>query len=519
VPCRIRLVLVMLGIIARLECRSQAMTAAEIVIGAEDTQPVLQLGAMSNRHGLVAGATGTGKTVTLQTLAEGFSRMGVPVFAADVKGDLSGIAAPGKPNKETDRRLALIPREGYQRRGYPVAFWDVHGKSGHALRTTVSEVGPLLLANLLELNDTQSGVLYAAFRIADEQGLLLLDLKDLKALLAWMVEQRVELRQAYGNITAASVGAIQRGILVLEEQGADRLFGEPALALADLMQTDFSGNGVVSILDATQLVQTAPRVYAALLLWLLSELFEELPEAGDADRPKLVLFFDEAHLLFNGAPKALLEKIEQVVRLIRSKGVGVYFVTQSPLDVPESVLGQLGLKIEHALRAFTPKDRQVIRSVARGFRARPGMDVERIVTELETGEALVSALDPKGAPQPVARTLIAPPESRIGPLDANERADRLARSPFKGKYDQTVDRESAFEMLRSRAERASVEAAAEQSRAKAAREAEPARPKARAPRQRQSAGEAMLTSAARAIGSSLGRQLIRGILGSLSRSR
>jgi DNA helicase HerA-like ATPase len=495
------------------------MSAAEIVIGAEDGQPVLQLGRMSNRHGLVAGATGTGKTVTLQTLAEGFSRMGVPVFAADVKGDLSGIAAPGKPHKEIDRRLGLIPRADYQQRGYPVAFWDVYGKSGHAMRTTVSEVGPLLLANLLELNDTQSGVLYAAFRIADEQGLLLLDLKDLKSLLAWMVEQRTELKQAYGNITAASVGAIQRGILVLEEQGADRLFGEPALSLADLMQADFSGNGVISILDATQLVQTAPRVYAALLLWLLSELFEELPETGDAERPKLVLFFDEAHLLFNGAPKPLIEKIEQVVRLIRSKGVGVYFITQSPLDIPESVLGQLGLKIEHALRAFTPKDRQVIKAVAQGFRARSGIDVERIVTELETGEALVSALDAKGAPQPVARTLIAPPESRIGPLEAAERADRLARSPFRGKYDQTVDRESAFEMLRARAERASADAAAAAAEERAAREAAAEAPKARAPRQRQSAGEAMLSSAARAIGSSLGRQLIRGILGSLTKSR
>ena len=268
------------------------MAAADIVIGAEDKQPVVQLGAMSNRHGLIAGATGTGKTVTLQVLAEGFSRMGVPVFAADVKGDLSGIAAPGKPNRETDRRLGLIPHEGYQQRGYPVAFWDVYGKSGHPVRTTVSEMGPLVLANLLELNDTQSGVLYAAFRIADEQGLLLLDLKDLKALLAWMVEQSAELRAAYGNITSASVGAIQRGLLVLEEQGADQLFGEPAVSLSDLMQTDFSGNGVVSLLDATQLVQTAPRVYAALLLWLMSELFEDLPEAGDSDRPKLVLFFD-----------------------------------------------------------------------------------------------------------------------------------------------------------------------------------------------------------------------------------
>ena len=488
------------------------MTSADIVIGAQSGVAVLQLGAMSNRHGLVAGATGTGKTVTLQVLAEGFSRMGVPVFAADVKGDLSGIAAPGKPNKETDRRLGLIPRDGYQQRGYPVAFWDVYGKSGHPVRTTISEVGPLMLANLLELNDTQSGVLYAAFRIADEQGLLLLDLKDLKALLAWMVEQGAELRAAYGNITAASVGAIQRGLLMLEEQGADELFGEPALALSDLMQVDFSGNGVVSILDATQLVQKAPRVYAALLLWLLSELFEDLPEAGDADIPKLVLFFDEAHLLFNGAPKPLLDKIEQVVRLIRSKGVGVYFVTQSPLDIPEDVLGQLGLKIQHALRAFTPKDRQVIKAVAQGFRAKPGVDVERVVTELETGEALISALDAKGAPQPVSRALIAPPESRIGPIDTNERADRIARSPFRGKYDQNIDRDSAFEMLRARADKQHETAAA--ARPEPAQRETPAA-NTKPVRSRQSAGEALMTSAARAIGSSLGRQLIRGVLGSL----
>jgi DNA helicase HerA-like ATPase len=486
------------------------MATTDIVVGGQNGVAVLQLGAMSNRHGLVAGATGTGKTVTLQVLAEGFSRMGVPVFAADVKGDLSGISAPGKPNKETDRRLALIPREGYQQRGYPVAFWDVYGASGHPVRTTISEVGPLLLANLLELNDTQSGVLYAAFRIADEQGLLLLDLKDLRALLAWMVDNASELRASYGNVTASSVGAIQRGLLVLEEQGADRLFGEPALSLADLMQVDFSGNGVVSLLDATQLVQKAPRVYAALLLWVLSELFEDLPEAGDAEKPKLVLFFDEAHLLFNGAPKPLLDKIEQVVRLIRSKGVGVYFVTQSPLDIPQDVVGQLGLKIQHALRAFTPKDRQVIKAVAQGFRESAGVDVERVVTELETGEALVSALDAKGSPRPVSRALIAPPESRMGPIDAAERAERISRSPFRGKYDQGIDRESAYEMLTARAdkEHAAADRAASEQRETRNTTAKPGRT-------RQTAGEALMTSAARAIGSSLGRQLIRGVLGSL----
>jgi len=490
------------------------VAATDIVIGGDNGQAVVQLGAMSNRHGLVAGATGTGKTVTLQVLAEGFSRIGVPVFAADVKGDLSGIAAPGKPNAETERRLKLIPRDGYQQRGSPVAFWDVYGTNGHPIRTTISDVGPLLLANLLELNDTQSGVLYAAFRIADEQGLLLLDLKDLKALLAWMVDQGANLRTTYGNITAASVGAIQRGLMVLEEQGAEKFFGEPALSLDDLMQVDFSGNGVVSILDATQLVQKAPRVYAALLLWMLSELFEHLPEAGDLDRPKLVLFFDEAHLLFDGAPKPLLDKIEQVVRLIRSKGVGVYFVTQSPLDVPESVLGQLGLKVQHALRAFTPKDRTVIKSVAQGFRAKPGLDVESTVTELGIGEALVSTLDAKGAPQPVARTLIAPPEGRIGPIDANERAERIARSPLRGKYDTPVDRESAYEMLKARADQAQAAAQAPAAATRGSADAAPPRPAA-ASRQRQTATEAFMTSAARAIGSSLGRQIIRGVLGSL----
>jgi uncharacterized protein len=486
------------------------MSDSIIVIGAQDGDAVVQIGAMSNRHGLVAGATGTGKTVTLQVLAEGFSRMGVPVFAADVKGDLSGIGAAAKPHPETDRRLGLIPLPAYQRRGYPVAFWDVLGVTGHPVRTTVSEMGPLILGNLLELNDTQSGVLYAAFRIADDQGLLLLDLKDLQALLAWMVENSAELRKTYGNITSASVGAIQRELLVLDEQGAELLFGEPVLALADLMRVDFSGNGVISILDASTLVQKAPRVYAALLIWLLSELFEELPEAGDADRPKLVLFFDEAHLLFDRAPRPLLDKIEQVVRLIRSKGVGVYFVTQSPLDLPEIVLGQLGLKIQHALRAFTPKDRQVIKAVAQGFRATPGLDVEQVVTELGTGEALVSALDTKGAPQNVARTLVCPPESRIGPLTAQERAERIERSPFKGRYEQAVDRESAYEKLAARAEQATTAAAQKQPPERAVRDAP-----ARAPRGRQSAGEAMFTSAARAIGSSLGRQLIRGILGSL----
>jgi len=481
------------------------MNETGIVVGAEDGTTVRQLAAMSARHGLVAGATGTGKTVTLQVLAEGFSRLGVPVFAADVKGDLAGIAAPGKPHAEVDRRVRLIGLGDYRQRGYPVAFWDVFGATGHPVRTTLSEMGPLILANLLELNDTQSGVLYAAFRIADEQGLLLLDLKDLQALLAWMTEHSSELRGSYGNITAASVGAMQRALLVLREQGGEALFGEPALSLGDLLQVDFSGNGVISILDANRLVQQSPRVYAALLLWLLAELFEDLPEAGELERPKLVLFFDEAHLLFDRAPQALLDRIEQVVRLIRSKGVGVYFVTQSPLDLPETVLGQLGLKVQHALRAFTPKDRQVVKAVAQGFRGKPGLDVERVVTELATGEALVSVLDAAGAPTPVARTLIAPPESRIGALSAEERAERVQRSPFAGKYEHAIDRESAYERLQVRAEQSPPEPVAARDKSATATRT----------RTRQTPVEAMVQSAARAVGSSLGRQLIRGLLGSL----
>jgi DNA helicase HerA-like ATPase len=482
--------------------------ADSILIGADQGVLVAQALAMSNRHGLVAGATGTGKTVTLQVLAEGFSAAGVPVFAVDVKGDLSGIAMAGKPHKEIDRRLSLMPIPDYSPRGRPTMFWDIYGEQGHPVRTTISEVGPLILGNLLDLNDTQSGILYAAFKIADDQGLLLLDLKDLRSMLAWMSDNASDLRGEYGNISSASIGAIQRSLLVLEEQGADRFFGEPALDLKDFMRVDFSGLGVISLLDATRLLREAPRVYAAFLLWLLSELFEDLPEVGDPDKPKLVLFFDEAHLLFDGAPKSLLDKIEQVVRLIRSKGVGVYFVTQSPLDLPEDVLGQLGLKIEHALRAFTPKDRKVIKAVAASFRTNAELDVETVITELERGEALVSTLDVKGAPTPVARTLIRPPESRIGPLDAAERTEIMSRSPAAGRYDQTVDRESAHEKLVARAEQRAKETAAAKAQAATARA--PARSS-----NRQGVGEAMMKSAARAVGSSLGRRLIRGLLGSL----
>ncbi len=494
-----------------------------LVFGGDGEQQVAQLSHMANRHGLVAGATGTGKTVTLQVLAEAFSRAGVPVFAADVKGDLSGISASGNPHKEIDRRKALIGLEDHSLRGYPTIFWDIFGEQGHPVRTTISEMGPNILAALLDLNDTQTGILYACFAIADDEGMLLLDLKDLRSLLAWMSENAKALRQEYGNISASSVGAIQRRLLVLEEQGGELFFGEPAIKLQDLMQKDFSGNGVISLLDSERLLRESPKLYAAFLLWLLSELFEELPEAGDADRPKIVLFFDEAHLLFKDMPKALLEKVEQVFRLIRSKAVGVYLVTQNPMDVPENVLGQLGFKVQHALRAFTPKDQRQLKGVAAGFRNDNGVDVFSTLTTLGVGEALVSVLDEEGAPTSVIAATIAPPESRIGPIDASERADKLKNSPLAGRYDDSVERESAYEMLQERAE-AAAEAEA---RAEAAAEAEAKREKEEARKlkesrkssgrksNRQSAGEAFLKSTLRSLGRSLGTRIARGLLGSL----
>ena len=459
---------------------------------------------MANRHGLIAGATGTGKTVTLQVLAENFSRAGVPVFMADVKGDLSGLAKPGTRNDKIEQRLKELKLKDWSARPCPVVLWDLYGNGGYPIRATVSDMGPLLLSNLLELNDTQEGVLYACFKLADDQGLLLLDLKDLRALLTHVAENAKTLQKNYGNLSATSVAAIQRSLLVLEQQGADKFFGEPALKLEDLMQTDFSGNGVVSILDATQLLPK-PRLYATFLLWLLAELFEQLPEIGDVDKPKLVFFFDEAHLLFNNAPKALIEKIEQVVRLIRSKGVGVYFISQSPLDIPEDVLGQLGHRVQHALRAFTPKDQKAVKAAAQTFRARKGLDVEAAINELGTGEALASSLDEKGSPTEVARILIRPPESRIGPLTDAERKEHLARSPLRGRYDQAVDRESAYELLKQRSEQAAQTAA----------EKKAAEQPAKRGREPESVVEAMAKSAARAIGSQLGRQIVRGVLGSL----
>lgn len=472
------------------------------VIGGNTSTTIPLPLAMANRHGLISGATGTGKTVTLQRLAEGFSSAGVPVFLSDIKGDLSGLARAITPNDKIQQRLDTLGLSNYQPRGFPTLFWDLYGKRGHPVRATISDMGPLLLATLLQLNDTQSGILYAIFKIADDQGLLLLDTKDLRAMLSWASKNAKALRDDYGSMNPSSLAAIQRRLLVLEQQGADRFFGEPAIALADLMQTDFSGNGVVSVLDATSLM-SEPRLYAMFLLWLIAELFEQLPEVGDPDKPVLVFFFDEAHLLFDDAPDALLDKIEQVVRLIRSKGVGIYFVTQNPLDVPQSILGQLGNRFQHALRAYTPKDQKAVRAAAQTFRSNPNLDTETAISELGVGEALVSVLDEQGRPTPVERILVAPPESRIGPLSEAERREQLGRSPLGDRYDKPVDRESAYERLKARAEQS-------------ARDAEQAREKpARQGRQRQTAAEAMLKSAARSIGSQLGRQLVRGLLGSL----
>jgi DNA helicase HerA-like ATPase len=489
----------------------------EFVIGGAQGDLVKQLGRMSNRHGLISGATGTGKTVTLQVLAESFSRLGVPVFAADIKGDLSGLAKAGKPHAKIDERLEKIAIEDYQQKPCPVVFWDIYGERGHPIRTTISEMGPLLLSNLLNLNDTQSGILYACFKVADDQGLLLLDLKDLRSMLNWMGDNAQSLRNEYGNISSASVGAIQRRLMVMEEQGAEHFFGEPAVKLSDLMQVDFSGHGVISLFDATKLMAKAPSIYATFLLWLLSELFEQLPEVGDSDKPSMVFFFDEAHLLFNQAPKVLIDKIEQVVRLIRSKGVGIYFITQSPLDIPENILGQLGLKIQHALRSFTPKDRKVIKSVAQAFPTNPNFDTEEAITDIGIGEALVSVLDDKSRPQPVQRTLIRPPESQIGPLTDEERQQHITRSPLSGRYDTLLDRESAFELLTEKANK--LLAKEEQEEIEAEKTKGKSKTQTTRSSNRQTPVEAFIKSAARAIGSQIGRRVIRGILGSIFSGR
>ncbi len=515
-----------------------AFTGSETLI-AKSGHELHILPRMANRHGLITGATGTGKTVTLQVLAESFSMQGVPVFMTDIKGDLSGVSKPAVPGSKIKERVEKLQLDGYENRGFPVCFWDVFGEQGHPMRTTISEMGPLLLSRLLNLNDTQEGVLNLAFKIADDNNLLLLDFKDITSLLTYIGNNRNDFTLSYGNISAASIGAIQRNLMVLEQQGAAHFFGEPAFDIQDLMQTDENGMGMLNILAADRLMQS-PRIYATFLLWLLSELFEQLPEVGDPQKPKLVFFFDEAHLLFNEAPKVLLEKIEQVVRLIRSKGVGVYFVTQNPLDVPDTVLGQLGNRIQHALRAYTPRDQKAVKTAATTFRVNPALDTEKAITELGVGEALVSFLDEKGIPAMVERAMILPPCSQIGPITPEERAQIIRNSLLYGVYDEVVDRESAYEILQERvaeAVRVQQQEALEvlkkkeeadkkkEELAKAKEEAALARAQAtreRAERARKKAEPDIFSdlskqigrSATRTMGNELGRSLIRGLLGS-----
>ena len=477
---------------------------------------------MANRHGLIAGATGTGKTVTLQTLAEGFSSIGVPVFMADVKGDLAGMSQAGGGNPKVDARVAQLGLTDFKPQASPVTFWDVFGKKGHPVRTTIAEMGPLLLARLLNLNDVQAGVINSIFKIADDKGWLLLDLKDLRSMSQHAAENSATYQTEYGNISAASVGALQRSLLQLETEGGDLLFGEPAMNLDDLMQTDSQGRGMINILASDQLFNS-PRVYATLLLWLLSELFEKLPEVGDLEKPKLVFFFDEAHLLFTDAPQALMQKIEQVIRLIRSKGVGVYFVTQNPLDVPDIVLGQLGNRVQHALRAFTPRDQKAVAAAAETFRLNPKVDVATAITELGVGEALVSFLEEKGIPSPVERAFVCPPQSRIGPITDAERAAVINNSALRGFYENQVDRESAYEVLKKRAtEQAAEEAPKEEETSNEDRGFDwggmfggGKKSSSRS----DSILESAAKSTARAIGSQLGRQIIRGVLGSIFKGR
>ena len=472
---------------------------------------------MANRHGLIAGATGTGKTVTLQSMAEGFSALGVPVFMADVKGDLAGMSQAGGGNPKVDARVAQLGLTDFKPQASPVTFWDVFGKKGHPVRTTIAEMGPLLLARMLNLNDVQGGVINSIFKIADDKGWLLLDLKDLRAMAQHAAENAAEYQTAYGNISAASVGALQRALLQVETEGGDQLFGEPALNLDDLMQTDSNGRGIINILASDQLFNS-PRVYATLLLWLLSDLYEKLPEVGDLEKPKLVFFFDEAHLLFTDAPPVLMQKIEQVIRLVRSKGVGVYFVSQNPLDIPDIVLGQLGNRVQHALRAFTPRDQKAVKSAAETFRINPKVDVATAITELGVGEALVSFLDEKGIPTPVERAFIIPPLSRIGPVTDAERAAVMQQSLVAGVYEKQVDRESAYEVLTARAKQSAPQA--EEGKGfdwggalggifggsvlggnKSSRS--------------DTILESAAKSAARAVGSQLGRSIVRGVLGSI----
>ncbi|MFV8192553.1 helicase HerA-like domain-containing protein [Acinetobacter soli] len=500
----------------------------------DPSQEIVLHSEFANRHGLIAGATGTGKTVTLKVLAENFSRIGVPVFLADAKGDVSSIAKAGLSNPKFEQRLQLLGLDQIPFAASPTVFWDVFGQHGHPIRTTISEIGPLLLAQMLNLNDTQEGVLSAVFRIADDQGLLLIDFKDLKAMLSYVSDNAADLKAEYGNLSPASIGAIQRNLLALGDQGAEQFFGEPSLNILDFIQTDAQGHGYINLLAADQLMNS-PKLYATFLLWMLSELFEQLPEVGDADKPKLVFFFDEAHLLFDNASPALQQKIEQVVRLIRSKGVGIYFITQNPLDLPESVLGQLGNRIQHALRAFTPKDQKAVKTAADTFRANPDFKVDQAITELAVGEALISCLDEQGTPQIVQRGWVMPPYSSFSPLSDEERQALMAQSLVAGVYEKMVDRDSAYEMLQQKVsdrleqEQAQAEAA-QQAKQQEALAKQQAKEQERLAREQQKADEkaqrdrdkltqdvlgTFAKSAARTLGGPTGQKLVRGLLGSL----
>ena len=500
----------------------------------DTTQDIVLHSQFANRHGLIAGATGTGKTVTLKVLAESFSRLGVPVFLADAKGDVSSLAKAGVSSPKFDERLKTLNIESVPFAASPVMFWDLFGQQGHPIRTTISEIGPLLLAQMLNLNDTQEGVLSAVFRIADDQGLLLIDFKDLKAMLTYVSENAAELKAEYGNLSPASLGAIQRNLLALGDQGGEQFFGEPSLNILDFIQTDSNGQGYINILAADKLMNT-PKLYATFLLWMLSELFEQLPEVGDMDKPKLVFFFDEAHLLFDNASPALQEKIEQVVRLIRSKGVGIYFITQNPLDLPESVLGQLGNRVQHALRAFTPKDQKAVKTAADTFRANPEFKVDQAITELAVGEALISCLDEQGTPQIVERGWVMPPYSAFSPISAEERQVIIGQSIVAGVYDQAVDRDSAYEMLQKKVLQQSQQKQADelekqQSKEQDALAKQQAKEQERFAKEQQKAAEkaqrdrekltqdivgTFAKSAARSLGGSTGQKIVRGLLGSL----
>ena len=490
----------------------------QILLGKGDLQVHL-LAKYGNRHGLIAGATGTGKTISLLVLAEGFSRMGVPVFISDVKGDVSGLAMAGSMNEKIRQRIAQIGIEGYVNESSPVVFWDLFGKSGHPVRTTISEMGPSLLSRILELNDVQSGTLEIAFKLADEQGLLLLDLDDFRAILGFIAENHKEISTRYGLVSTQSVAAIQRSLLALEREGGDSMFGEPALELSDLLRTDLSGRGIVNILAADQLI-LKPRLYSSFLLWLLSELFENLPEVGDLDQPRLVFFFDEAHLLFGDAPPLLRQRVEQVVRLIRSKGVGVYFCSQFPDDVPNEILGQMGNRIQHALRAFTPRDQKAVKTAAETFVANPKLDVASVISQMAVGEALVSTLQEKGIPMPVERTIISPPRCRMGAITLEERSAVRSRSPIGIKYDSAVNRESAYEILSRRTlEKAEIQAEPKQRQAQIEKPAEQGRGVLGdllwGTKRRQGMVETMAKQAVRTAGSQIGRQIMRGILGGI----